>query len=74
MQMDNEFMADEAKKKPVVIFTKLTDPDPNDIDWLSKTPTERIEALEFMRRWIYGDDKFKGGVQRVFEFGKLGQD
>ncbi len=34
--------------------------------WLSKTPDERLEAVELMRQIIYGDEAAKR-LQRVFE-------
>jgi hypothetical protein len=34
--------------------------------WLSKTPQERLEAVELMRRIIYGDEAAKR-LQRVLE-------
>jgi hypothetical protein len=41
--------------------------------WLSKTPDERIEALEYLRRWAYGNDQIDAGVQRVLELSTLGE-
>jgi hypothetical protein len=35
--------------------------------WLSKTPYERLEAVELMRRIIYGYDPFTTRLQRVLE-------
>lgn len=35
--------------------------------WLSKSPYERLEALEMMRQIIYGYDPFTTRLQRVFE-------
>ncbi len=35
--------------------------------WLSKTPYERLEALELMRQIIYGYDPSATRLQRVFE-------
>ena len=35
--------------------------------WLSKTPTERIEAVEFLRQLIFGYDPATERLQRVFE-------
>ena len=47
----------------------------DDIDyWLSKTPTERVEAGEYLRRWIYGDDQIDARLQRVLAVVKLGED
>ncbi|MBU2447218.1 MAG: hypothetical protein KJ666_16820 [Bacteroidetes bacterium] len=39
--------------------------------WLSKTPSERIQALEFLRQIMYGYDPFTARLQRVFEVAKL---
>jgi hypothetical protein len=38
--------------------------------WLSKTPKERLEALEFVRQVFYGYDPATTRLQRVFEFVK----
>jgi hypothetical protein len=35
--------------------------------WLSKTPQERLEAVELMRQIIYGYDPSATRLQRVFE-------
>lgn len=35
--------------------------------WLSKTPAERLEAVELMRQIIYGYDPSALRLQRVFE-------
>ena len=35
--------------------------------WLSKTPQERLEAVELMRQIIYGYDPSTARLQRVFE-------
>lgn len=42
--------------------------------WMAKTPTERIEGLEYLRRWAYGDDKVNARLQRVFELVEPGAD
>ena len=39
--------------------------------WLSRTPEERLEALELMRQVNYGYDPTTKGLQRVFEIAKL---
>jgi len=45
--------------------------DKNDDDekayWLSKTPYERLDAVETMRQIIYGYDPTTTRLQRVFE-------
>jgi hypothetical protein len=38
--------------------------------WLSKTPAERLEAIEIMRQIIYGYDPTTERLQRVFEIAK----
>lgn len=35
--------------------------------WLSKTPAERLEAVELMRQIIYGYDPSTTRIQKVFE-------
>lgn len=40
----------------------------NDVGyWLSKTPEERILAIEFLRQLIFGYDSSTERLQRVFE-------
>ena len=42
--------------------------------WLSKTPAERLEALELMRQMIYGYDPARTRLQRVLTIASLGED
>ena len=49
---------------------------PNDINeekeyWFSKSPLERIEAIEINRRMIYGNDRVTSRLQRFFETAEL---
>jgi len=46
--------------------SSFSDPSDEKAYWLSKTPDERLEAVELMRRIIYGDEAAKR-LQRVFE-------
>ena len=39
--------------------------------WLSKTPQERLEALELMRQINYGYDPTTARLQRVLEIAEL---
>jgi hypothetical protein len=40
----------------------------NDVGyWLSKTPEERVLAIEFLRQMIFGYDPLTERLQRVFE-------
>lgn len=38
--------------------------------WLSKTPHERLRAVELIRQTIYGYTPASGRLQRVFEVAK----
>ena len=42
--------------------------------WLSKSPAERLEAIELMRQMIYGYDPGRDRLQRVLTIAKLGED
>ncbi|MCP4344632.1 MAG: hypothetical protein GY795_03775 [Desulfobacterales bacterium] len=39
--------------------------------WLSKTPTERIHAVEMLRQMLYGYDPLTARLQRFFEIAEL---
>ena len=68
-------MIDERLDKTVFSFTTNDEADADDVDyWLSKTPQERIKALEYLRKWVYGDDQVDARLQRVFTIVKLGED
>ena len=41
--------------------------------WQTKTPMERLEALELMRAIHYGYDPATARLQRVFEVAELGE-
>jgi hypothetical protein len=50
---------------------RLEDKDRTDREyWLSKTPTERLEAVELMRQMLYGYDPATARLQRVLEIVK----
>jgi hypothetical protein len=42
--------------------------------WLSKSPTERLEAVELMRQMVYGYDPVRTRLQRVLTIVSLGDD
>lgn len=47
-------------------------PDPQDAAyWLSRTPQERLAAVEALRRRIHGDDYDAGGIARVMRIIRL---
>jgi hypothetical protein len=39
--------------------------------WLSKSPSERLQAIEIMRQIIYGYDPASTRLQRFFEIDEL---
>jgi len=39
--------------------------------WLSKSPLERIKAIEINRRMVYGQDLVTSRLQRFFESSEL---
>ena len=45
--------------------------DEEKVYWLSKTPEERLEALEFLRQIAYGYDPSSARLQRVLEITQL---
>jgi hypothetical protein len=47
--------------------SSLFDQSDDKLYWLSKTPYERLKALELMRQIIYGYDPSATRLQRVFE-------
>jgi hypothetical protein len=48
------------------VVTSLHESDEKEY-WLSKTPEERLQALELMRQIIYGYDPATARLQRVLE-------
>ncbi len=67
-------MGDEMKKskfpkmnKTVFAVTSLFDESGDKQYWLSKTPLQRLEAVELMRQIIYGYDPKTTRIQKVFE-------
>lgn len=46
---------------------RLDGPDPDADFWLSKSPAERLAAVEICREAFYGRDAVRGRVARVLE-------
>jgi hypothetical protein len=66
---------DERLDRTKLEFTALEEAAVKDVAyWMSKTPAERIEGIEYLRRWLYGDDQVDARLQRVFEFVRLGDE
>lgn len=51
--------------KSVIEIVALTDESDEKAFWQSKTPAERLAALEFMRQVMYGYDPDTARLQRV---------
>jgi hypothetical protein len=48
-------------------ISSLEEPSDENAYWLSKTPLERLEALEIMRQIVYGYDPSTTRLQRILE-------
>jgi hypothetical protein len=57
--------------KKFVNVTSLDDIEEEKKYWFSKSPLERIEAIEINRRMIYGQDRVTSRLQRFFETSEL---
>jgi hypothetical protein len=54
-------------RRDVFKVTSLFDRSDDKEYWLSKTPEERLEVVEIMRRIIYGDEALKRLDKNFFE-------
>lgn len=57
--------------KKIVRVTSLDDIEEEKRYWMSKSPLERIEAIEINRRMVYGQDRVTSRLQRFFETAEL---
>lgn len=57
--------------KKIIKVTSLDDIEEEKNYWLSKSPLERIEAIEINRTMIYGRDQVASRLQRFFETAEL---
>jgi len=57
--------------KKIVKVTSLDDIEEEKKYWFSKSPLERIEAIEINRRMIYGQDRVSERLQRVLTIAEL---
>ncbi len=58
-------------RRDVFSVASLFDQSDEKVYWLSKTPIERMEAVELMRQIIYGYDPSVTRLQRVLEIVQL---
>jgi hypothetical protein len=63
----------KQRVKRVLSIGNLADEGNDKAFWLSKTPDERMEALELLRQTIYGYDPSTARVQRVLKVVELGE-
>ncbi len=57
--------------KKIVNVTSLDAIEEEKKYWFSKSPLERIEAIEINRRMIYGQDRVASRLQRFLETAEL---
>jgi hypothetical protein len=60
-----------ALDKSTLSVTRLGDTEEEKAYWLSRTPEERLAAIEVSRRMVYGEDANTVRLVKVFEFCKL---
>ena len=54
--------------RTAISFVSLDEADNDEMEyWLSKTPHERLEALETLRQIFYGYDPLTTRIQRILE-------
>ena len=53
--------------KKIMKITSLDDIEEERKYWISRSPLERIEAIEINRRMIYGKDRIASRLQRFLE-------
>ncbi|OGL48712.1 MAG: hypothetical protein A2161_05475 [Candidatus Schekmanbacteria bacterium RBG_13_48_7] len=57
--------------KSVFSVASFDDISDETVYWQSKTPIERLEALEFLRQVIFGYDPATSRLQRIIEFAEF---
>lgn len=53
----------EVKIKKPLIVSKSFDETPSYVYWLTKTPIERLAAMELLRSWMYENNSQR--IQRI---------
>jgi len=61
---------EEIIRRDVFKVTDLHEDDDSNY-WLDRSPVERIEAIEFMRKVMYGHDRVSERLQRVLTIAEL---
>jgi hypothetical protein len=57
--------------KTALSVSRLADQGDDKAYWLSRTPEERLQAVEFLRQLNYGHDQSTARLQRVLEVTQL---
>ena len=60
-----------ALDKSTLSVTRLGDTEEEKAYWLSRTPEERLAAIEVSRRMVYGEDAATARMVKVFEVCKV---
>jgi hypothetical protein len=68
--MDEKFAINKLDKTAFSVASLLDESDERSF-WLSKSPAERLQALELMRQSIYGYDPSTTRLQRVLTITEL---
>ena len=66
----SELIEAQSVNRAVFEVVPLTEEGDDRAYWQSKTPTERLLALEIMRQIVYGYDPSTTRLQRVLEFAR----
>lgn len=70
-ETSNPKVPDWMKLQKVLTVSNLEDQGQDLEYWLSRTPEERIEAVEFLRQMTYGYDPATARVERILEIADL---
>ena len=65
-----EKMIEETIRRDVFEVVELHETDDSNY-WLDRSPVERIEAIEFMRKVMFGHDRVSERLQRVLTITEL---
>jgi len=63
-------MIEEKIQKNIIEVVDLHEAD-DTAYWLKRSTAERIEAIEFMRKVMFGHDRVSARLQRVLEIAEL---
>ena len=64
-------MQTNTLNKQTLSVASLMDENDEKIYWLSQTPTQRLDALELMRKIVYGYDPLTTRLQRILTVTEL---